>query len=293
MPAGITTSGTLSDSKNVIVADARIVREYEGTWQRTCEKQSLGDGTGDYWQRVTIDQMAAQDITETTNNTNSQQYADTLYAQTVEMSQILIKITDRTYRRIASVVKGKLGTAAGNAMARKKNEDYLALFSTFSTAVQPGSGVSMSYGYISAAKNRITSNTTEASMAKVHTILHGFQWKDIWDEVVQIGTYPVPAGMTAEMFARGPQPVGMVAGSTGYEDGNIPIVSNNARGATHSVEAVIALQGMGIKSETRRDPAYGGGADELFMTDEYSFGEFNSAAGWAFGHFGDSTAPTS
>lgn len=293
MAAGITTSGTLSDSKNAVVADARIVREYEGTWMRVCEKQNLADGTGDYWTRVTIDQMAAQDITETTENTNSQQYADTVFSMTPEMTQILIKITDRTYRRIASVVKSKMGTAAGNAMARKKNEDYLALYSTFSTAVQPGSGVSFSYGYVSAAKNRISSNTTEASTAKIHTILHGFQWKDVWDEVVQIGTYPVPSGMTAEMFARGPQPVGMIAGSTGYEDGNIAISSNNARGATHSVEAVIALQGMGIKPETRRDPAYGGGADELFLTDEYSFAEFNSTAGWAFGHLSDATAPTS
>lgn len=293
MAAGITTSGTLSDSKNAVVADARIVREYEGVWMRTCEKQSLADGTGDYWQRVTLDQMTAQDITETTENTNSQQYGDTVFSMTPEMTQILIKVTDRTYRRIASLVKAKMGTAAGNAMARKKDEDYLALFSTFSTAVQPGSGVSMSYGYISAAKNRISSNTTEASMAKIHTVLHGFQWKDIWDEVVQIGTYPVPVGMTAEMFARGPQPVGTIAGSTGYEDGNITITSNNARGATHSVEGVIALQGAGIKSETRRDPAYGGGADELFMTDEYAFGEFNSAAGWAFGHLSDATAPTS
>lgn len=291
--AGETLSGTLADSMPSIIRDARIVREYEGVWMRTCEPQDLGTGNGAYWNRITLNQFSAQDITETTENTNSQQYADTLFSMTAEMTQIMVKVTDRTYRRIAGVVKGKMGTAAGNAMARKKDEDYLSLFSTFSTAVQPGSGQPFSYGYVSAAKSRISSNTTEASMAKVHTILHGFQWKDVWDEVVQVGTYPVPAGLTAEMFAKGPQPVGMIAGSTGYEDGNITISSNNARGATHSTEAVIALKGMDLKTETRRDPAFGGGADELYMTDEYAFGEFNASAGWAFGHLSDATAPTS
>ena len=293
MAVGETLSSTLSDSLPQMIAQARNIREYEGTWMRTTEKQTLSDGTGLQWTEISLAQLEAQDITETQLNENPQQFADTAFSITVNMSQIMIKVTDKAYRRIASVVKAKMGVAAGLAMARKKNDDYLGTFAGFGTGASPGSGNPISFGHISAAKNRISSNVTEPSMAKVHAILHGYGWKDIWDEVVQVGTYPVPAGMTADMFAKGVQPVGMLAGTTGYEDGNIVVTSTpNARGAVHAVDGVVAVQGMTIKTETRRDPAFGGGADEIFMTDEFGFGERASGI-WNFTMLHDATAPTS
>ena len=54
----------------------------------------------------------------------------------------------------------------------------------------------------------------------------------------------------------------------------------------------MAISGMSIKTETRRDPSFGGGADEVFMTDEYSFVE-RSASNWAYGMTSDALAPTS
>lgn len=289
---GETTTGSLTDSLPTMIADARIVREYEGVWQRTCERRDLKEGTGLSWNEVSLSQLNAADITETTQNNNAQAIADTIFTITPLMTQILVKITDRTYRRIASVVESKIGSLAGNAMARKKDEDYLDLFSTFGTGASPGTGNPLSFGHIAAAKNRISSNTTEPSDGPVHTVLHGFQIKDLQDEIVAgIGTYTVPAGMTEEVYRQGWR--GSVAGSQVFEDGNIVVNSTpDARGATHAREAVVAVMGMGIKTETRRDPSYGGGADEVFMTDEYAFGE-RSAGNWAFAHLSDATAPTS
>ena len=292
MASGETTSGSLADSLPSLIADARIVREYDGVWQRTTDVRKLKEGTGLNWQEIALEPLAAQDITETETNTNPQLYIDTLLSIEPTMTQILIKVTDRTYRKIADVVESKMGTLAGNAMARKKDEDYLALFSTFATTVQPGAGVAFAYGYIASAKNRITSNTTEPAVGSVNTVLHGFQIKDIQDTLVAgIGTYNVPKGMTEDTFRMGFQ--GSVTGSNVWEDGNITIDGAlDARGATHAKEAVVAVMGMTIKTETRRDPSFGGGADEVFMTDEYAFVE-RSAGNWAYGHLSDATAPTS
>lgn len=292
MASGETTSGTLADSLPSMIADARIVREYDGVWQRTTDVRTLKEGTGLNWQEISLAQLVAQDITETTENENPQPIDDTLLTVEPTMTQILIKITDRTYRKIADVVESKMGTLAGNAMQRKKDEDYLALFSTFSTAVQPGAGTAFAYGYIAAAANRISSNTTEPAIGAIFSVLHGFQIKDIQDAIISgVGTYPIPVGMTEEVFRQGFQ--GTVTGSNVFEDGNIPIDgSDDARGATHAKEAVVAVMGMQIKTETRRDPAFGGGADEIFMTDEYAFVE-RSAANWAYGHLSDALAPTS
>ena len=293
MATGETISGSLADSLPVIKASARIIREYDGVWQRTCEVTKLKEGTGLNWQEIALDQLTGSDITETTQNDNPRQIVDALLEVEPTMSQIMIKITDRTYRKIAAIVAGKIGPLAGNAMSRKKDEDYLSIFSTFSTAVQPGAGVAFAYGYIASAKSRITSNTTEPATGTISTILHGFQIKDIQDTLVSgIGTYTIPEGLTEDTFRMGFQ--GTVTGVNVFEDGNIPIDgAADARGATHAREGVVAVMGMSIKTETRRDPSFGGGADEIFMTDEYAFVERASAAGWAFAHLSDATAPTS
>lgn len=292
MATGETISGSLADSLPTIIADARIVREFEGTWQRTTDVRKQAEGTGLLWIENALEQLTGQDITETTQNTNPQQIVDTLLSVEPTMTQILIKITDRTFRKVAKIVTGKLGSLAGNAMARKKDEDYLALFSTFATTVQPGAGTAFAYGYIAAAVNRIKSNTTEPSMDNIFSVLHGFQIKDIQDTILSgVGTYTDVTGMTQETFRRGF--IGTVTGSNVFEDGNITIDgSDDARGSTHSRDAVVAVMGMNIKTETRRDPSFGGGADEIFMTDEYAFVE-RSASNWAYGHLSDALAPTS
>jgi hypothetical protein len=275
-----------------MIADARIVREHEGTWQRTTDKRDLKEGTGLNWQEISLAQLTASDITETTTNENAQQIADTLLQSEPTMTQILVKVTDRTYRKIADVVESKMGTLAGNAMMRKKNDDYLSLFSTFAATADPGAGNPLSFGHIAASVNRIKSNTTEPAISPVHAVLHGFQIKDIQDELLAgVGTYNVPEGITEETFRKGF--AGTVAGANVWEDGNIAIITgDDAIGAVHAQEGVVAVSGMTIKTETRRDPSFGGGADEVFMTDEYSFVE-RSASNWAYGQTSDATAPTS
>ena len=292
MATGETTTGSLADSLPSIIASARIVREYAGVNKKTCDQQSLDANTGLTWQEISLAQLSGQDITETTTNTNAQQIQDTLLSATPGMTQILVKITDRAMRRIASVVKSKIGPLSMNAMARKKDEDYLALFSTFATTASPGSGNPLSFGHISAAVNNIGSNVTEPSSGNIFSVLHGFQIYDIQNEIIAgVGTYTVPNGMTEEVFKMGFR--GSVTGSNVMEDGNITVTATpNARGATHSREAVVSVNGMALKTESRRDPAFGGGADELFITDEHTFIE-RSAGNWAYAHLSDATAPTS
>lgn len=259
---------------------------------KTCEVETLKDNTGLSWTEFSLNQLQAQDITETTENNNAQTVTGSLLTITPAMSQILVKITDRTMRRLASPVVAQMGSLAGLAMARKKDEDYLDLFSTFNGASDPGTGQPLSFGHIASAKNRISSNTTEPAISQVNGVLHGFQIKDLQDETVTgVGTYTVPNGLTEEVYRKGWR--GSVANVEVHEDGNITVDSTpDARGAVHAKEAVICVRGMSLKKETRRDPAYGGGADEVFITDEYAFGE-RSAGNWAYMMLSDATAPTS
>ena len=295
MATGETVTGSLTDALPEIVADARIIKEFEGTWMRTTDVRRQTPNTGLNWTEFALSQLTGQGITETTNNRNFQQLQGTLLSVEPTMSQTIIKITDRTFRKIASVVKGKFGTLAGNAMARKQDEDYLALFATFATGTSPGASNPISFGHIAAAANRVKSNVTEPTNAEVFSVLHGFQIKDIQDEIVSgIGTYPVPEGMTEDTFRKGF--AGTVAGSNVFEDGNITIDGlDDANAATHSREGVVAAIGMDIKEETDRDLYFGGGADIISLTNEYAFVERKSGTTqvWAFLHISDALAPTS
>ena len=295
MATGETTTGSLSNALPSVFAGARAVKEFAGTWRRTCDVKKQAPNTGLNWQEFALSQISGQDITETTNNQNFQQLEGTLFQIEPTMSQIIIKMTDRLYRKIASVVKEKFGGVGGNAMNRKEDEDYLALFSTFATTNSPGSGNPMSFGYISSAVANCTSNVTEPSDSQIFTILHGRQIKDIQDEVVAgVGTYTVPKGMSEETFRRGFR--GTIANSNVFEDGNIAVTATpNANGATHAREGVVACIGMELKKETDRDLYFGGGADVISLVEEYAFAERKSGTTqvWCYRHLSDATAPTS
>src|SRR3990167_5023567 len=141
MAVGETTSGSLNNAHPSIFAEARRVREQKsGTWERTTTVKRQTEGEGYDYQWFTLNQIDAQDITETGTNNNFQQFAGSVQNTTPEMTQVIIKVTDRAYRKLSKNVTAQMGPAAGNAMVRKKNRDYLSLFTTFATTASPGTG---------------------------------------------------------------------------------------------------------------------------------------------------------
>jgi hypothetical protein len=294
MPTGPTTTGSLTQSLPYSIAKARQVREYEGVFMRTTDQTTLKTGEGLDWNEISIAQLNAQAITETMTLNNPQQLADTLFTITPLVAGIHIKATDRTWIRIASVVKSQaeVGSLAQKAMQRYKDEQYLALFATFTTTLG-GTGTTHQSGFIAAANYRILNNTTEPGMGPVHHVHHGFCIKDIRDEIVSgVGTYVVPSGMTEDVYKRGLQ--GMTVDNVNiWTDGNITIdATPDARGAVHAKDAVVQVQARGLKRYERELPDFGGGGKEWFWYDEFAFGE-RSAGNWAYGVLNDATAPTS
>ncbi len=253
-------------------------------------------GTGLEWQEYSFNQLEGSDITETTRNENFQQISGQLLTLEPDMSQIVIKITDRTKRKMAMVAQAQMGGLAGNAMARKQDEDYLSLFSGFSTTNSPGTGNPTSFGHIAAGVTNCTSNVTEPSLGdEVYAVLHGRQIKDIQDEVLAgVGTYTVPEGMTAETFRKGFK--GSIANANLFEDGNITVDGTpDANGAVHTKKAVVSVTALELRTAGFRDELFGGGADVDVLTNEYGFVERTSAGTqvWAYRILSDATAPTS
>ena len=287
MAAGNTTTGSLADSLDTIQAAARSRRQFDGVMPQLVDRVELDANTGTSWKEVVLANLSAQAVTENTVLDNPQQYDDSAITITPEMVQIQTFITDKTGRNLSSKVLAKMGAMPGEAMMRKKDQDGLTAADASTQLGAAGSPVQT--GDVASARYRITSNATEPGPMPISGVFHGFCIKDFYDELVGgTGTYPVPDGATATVFQSGFNLP--IANVSIHEDGNISIdSSNDAKNFVFSKMAWVLVEGMTIRTETRREPHIGGGGDSLFLTDEYAYGLRSS--NWTFEIIGDATAP--
>jgi hypothetical protein len=291
MPSGDTTTTALADSLPSVIAAARQVREFEGVMPQLVDTVTLAEGTGNVWNEISLAQLTSQQVTETTHLDNPQQMSDTLFSITPTVVGIHTLVTDRVAARISKLAYSKLGTLAQNANQRKKDDDGITVLDGATTSI-PGAGSTLTFGNIAAATVRISSNTTERGTPPYRCVLHGFQLKDVYDEITAgVGTYPVGEGLTARVFADDFR--GMIGGAQVYEDGNITIdASADAKGGVFAKDAIVLVQGRRPRTETRREPHIGGGATSIFLYDEYAYGE-RSSGNWLYEIYSDATSPTS
>ncbi len=291
-PIGNTTTGSLADSLDDVRSSARIVREDEGVMPQLVDKVTLGEGIGLSWQEVSLAQLTAQAITETTVLDNPQQIADTLLTITPTVVGIETFITDRVEARINKKALAKIGALAQNAIQRKKDEDGITVLDSGATTSSPGAAGTLTSGHIASAKYNISSNTTEPGNPPYYCVLHGFQIKDIFDELVAgVGTSVVSEGPTARVFGQGfDLPI---AGVKVYEDGNIAIDSDaDAIGGVFAKEGIILVQGRSPRVVAVRKENVGGGGWTIYHYDEYAYG-IRSSTNWLKEIKSDATAPTS
>ncbi len=292
MASGDTTTSALTDSLPIMIASARQVREMEGVMPALVDKVTLDENTGLTWTEVSYAKLTATAVTETTVLDNPQQLSDTPFSITPTVVGIHTVITDRVARRLSAKAYAKAGGLAQNAIQRKKDIDLLTVLDG-ATVSQPGAGYTLTSGVISAMVRQITSNATEAGKPPIRCVLHGYQIQDIDAELrAGVGTYNVSDGPTADVLRNGFR--GMVGGAEVFEDGNISIDSStdDCKGGVFTSDAIVLVQGVALKSETKRLPEKGGGATALYIYDEYAAGE-RSAGNWLKEILSDASAPTS
>lgn len=291
MPTGVTTTGTLADSLPTVIQSARVIREFAGVMPRLVDRRRVGTGEGLNFNEISISQLTAQDITETTKLENHQQIVDTLFSLQPAQVGLSIKITDRSKRKISQNVAALIGSLGQRAMNTKKDKNLLAIGSSATTDLG-AAGSPMTIGIISAASSRITGNTTEpgVDMPK-YFVGKSFHMKDIYDELTAgIGTYPIPAGLTVDTFRSGFK--GSIMDVESYVDDNITVdSSDDAIGMVFGRDAIVHVEGMAPTAYTDRDNSYGGGADVMYMYDEYGTGIRQQV--WVYAATADVTSPTS
>jgi len=302
MAVGNTITDSLADSIPTMIAAARIVREFAGVMPNLVDRQRLDENTGTVWNEVSMAKLSAQAVTESTELDNPQQMSDTLLSITPTVIGVHTVITDRVAMRISSNAYAQTGSLAQNAIERKKDADGLTAIDGATNSLGSDSAA-LDTSDISSAAYRITSNTTEPApaTAPINAVFHGFQLADIdfqlttpgISTVAAIGTEaqagaPLTVGIAAEAFQNRYR--GTIAGAKIYEDGNLTISSDAAKGGVFSQMALILVEGRSPYVETKRMPELGGGATALFHYDEYAYGE-RSSGNWLYEVHTDATAP--
>ena len=302
MAVGNTITDSLADSIPTMIAAARIVREFAGVMPNLVDRQRLDENTGTVWNEVSMAKLSAQAVTESTELDNPQQMSDTLLSITPTVIGVHTVILDRVALRIAANAYAQTGSLAQNAIERKKDADGLTAIDGASSTEGDGT-TALDTSDITSASYRITSNTTEPApaTAPINAVFHGFQLADIDNQlttpgistVAAIGTEaqagaPLTVGIAAEAFQNRYR--GNISGARLYEDGNLTISSNTAKGGVFSQMALILVEGRSPYVETKRMPELGGGATALFHYDEYAYGE-RSSGNWLVEVHMDATEP--
>jgi len=299
MASGNTTTDALADSLDSVVAQARLVREQEGVMPQLVDKVTLSKGTGTDWREISLEQLTAQAVTESTELDNPQQLVDSILTATPQVTGIQTLITDRVAARISKKAFSKLGPLAQNAIQRLKETDGLAVFAGATTDLGTA-GNSCSSGILSAGVARISADSNEPGNPPYRIVLHGHHIHDLHTELT-LGmvtshtltaavTYPTPDGLSARVYREGFK--GNVGGGQVFTANQMSInSSDDATGGVFAKEAIVLVQGRAPRTETRREPHIGGGATSVFLYDEYVYVE-RSAGNWMYGLTFDALAPT-
>ena len=296
MPSGPTTTGSLADSQETIIADARMRRQDGVIMTRVVDNITLKKNTGLSYNEIVTEDLVAQDIDENTVLDNFQQYVDAILTITPTIIGLATFVTDRARNRLSTETLGQMGRQPQNAIEERKDKDGLAILDTLSGRSIAGAGTTLTQGHIRAhqAQNKVGSGSEPWTGPQVG-VLHSYQVKDLEDELLQgIDTYPTPKGITEDVFREGWS--GKLAQVGIFTDDNITIdsVTTDAKGgvfARGKGGAIILVQGHEPRMATERDEFRGGGGEKFVMYDEYKFGLRQTS--WGGEVESDATAPTS
>lgn len=291
--AGETTSASLGDSLQYIQDNARMRREYGTVMTRVVDKRTLPSNTGRAWDEIMVDRIDAQSVDESTDLDNFQSFTDTLFSIEPVMIGIATFITDKARDIVSKDTLAQTGEGMQNAIERRKDQDGLTVLDSGTS--YGGAGSTLTSGILNAAQTENSFGTgTEGWTGRQVAVLHSRQIKDLRDEVTSgIGTYPVPNGLTAEVYRQGYR--GMVDGLEVFTDDLMTIdASDDVKGGVFAAGkggAIVYVQGPGKKTKERYNPAKGGGGLEVYQYDDYAYGIRQVL--WLAEIYSDATAVTS
>ena len=223
-----------------------------------------------------VAQMTANDLDEGIDMTDTEDINPSIVSATTAEVGLKVIVTDRLLRQNNENVFSIIGRQMGNAMARKKDTDAIALFSGLSTALG-GDGTAFSLAFASAAIAKAKANKFGSPLFIVHHPNAIFEFiNDFTAGIATYGAIPKPfAADVLQDFYSGIK----VSGVPFFEDGNIPKISttDSAYGVIANKNCLGYLVAKGKSEERDRDISLR--AWEVVITEDYTMFEVDDSLG--------------
>ena len=274
--AQTSTTGNLENAQKIIIAASRYTEEHNAPAMALIESFNLGKGE----KQVTVPkvgQMTMSNLQDGVDIVDEEDIGMTTVDLTASEVGAKVILTDKLVKQSTDNVFSIVGRQLGDGMARKKDEDVVALYSGFGTDLG-SAGRSMSLANVSAA---VAYAKGKNFGSQVYINHHPFA---VWDvantAVTASSTYPVPKGWTEDLlgnFFSGLRPLN---GVPIFEDGNISIdSSDDAIGVIADKSALAVLKSVDTRTERERDASLR--ATELVITADYGVFELDDSKGAA------------
>ena len=266
------STGNLGSIQNTIIAQMRYTAEHNMPVVGLIEQFTLGKGE----KQLDIPkagQVDAQDLVDGIDLTDSEDINASIVSATTSEVGLKFIITDKLARQFNQDVMAVVGRQAGDAMARKKDTDAIALFSGFSTSLGADNA-----NFTLANATSVIARAKGDKFGLNPFIVHhpNAIFKLTQSLQTPLATYPLP-----DVFNRPPVKdffTGVrIGGVPFFEDGNIAKVSGQDSGygviATQGAMGYITSAGQNV--ERQRDASMR--ATEMVMTEDYGMFELDDA----------------
>lgn len=267
------TSTTLNDLLPAITAEAMFVANERSIMRGLVKNYNLPAGSG---KTITVPRYPVQSAATLTEGDEVSNTAVSTDGVTLTVSTVAIRtiVTDLIRASAASNVIADLGRLFGEAIAKKMDQDMLALFSGFSTGVG-GASTAMSAALVAQAVARLRANAVPSDA--LACVVHPYVAYDLKKDLTNTFANPNAGIIQNEAMTVGY--VGTLFGVPVFESSNIADTGT----AGDYVGAVFHRDALGlamigdINIETQRRASYVG--DDVVASAHYGVGELYDGYG--------------
>jgi len=277
MAVQTSSTGNLQNMSRIMLASARYTEEHNAPMLGLVEKFNLGKG--EYQLTVPkVATMTAEDLAEGQDMIDSEDIdVSTVTATTAEVGLKVI-VTDTLLQQNNEDVFKIIGRQMGDAMARKKDTDIIALFPT----LNGGSVIGVDNALFNLANvSGVIANAKAGKFGSDLYIVHhpNAVWKLATDVGNTLSTYPLPDAFNkpaVKDYWTGIK----LSGVPIFEDGNIANNTNDSGyGVIADKTAMGHLAARARREERERDISLR--AHEIVVTEDYAVFEVDDTRGAA------------
>ena len=275
MPIQIASETNLAKAQRIAIAECRYTAEHSAPCPNLVEKFTLAPGE----KQITVPkvgQMDASNLTDGQDITTSEAIGMSTVDLTTGEVGLKVILTDKLVRQSQPDMFRVIGRQMGDAMARKLDEDIIALF----TALNGSTTLGVADCTWTVAK--LGSYMAFAKMKKfpkpIFIVHHPYSVMDLTRAITltPMATYPIPHGYAEDLltdfykFSMNGIPV--------FEDGNItPDGSDDAIGCIASKSSMCTVQSVAPYTERERDASLR--AWEVVVVSDYGCFELDDSYG--------------